>query len=140
VAFWTADWKHAKSELDDSGRCAHHRLGIFEILGVRIKSLKEKMVNGVCFRLWKCVFVVGLTALVLFIASPASQAQTATGAITGTVTDPNGLATADATVVVKNTDTAQKPHLPPAAPVFTQRLNCDPGTMKFRSARPDSPQ
>jgi hypothetical protein len=36
---------------------------------------------------------------------PISSAQTATGTITGTVTDPNGLATADASVVVKNTDT-----------------------------------
>lgn len=63
------------------------------------------MRTGVCFQLCRCVFVLFLFAVVSVLALPVSIAQTATGAITGTVTDPNGLAAADASVVVKNTDT-----------------------------------
>jgi Carboxypeptidase regulatory-like domain len=63
------------------------------------------MANGVCFRRCKCVFALFLFAIVSVATLPGSNAQTATGGITGIVTDPNGLATADAAVTVKNTDT-----------------------------------
>jgi hypothetical protein len=63
------------------------------------------MRTGVSLQLCRCVFVLFLFAVVSVLALPVSIAQTATGAITGTVRDPNGLATADASVVVKNTDT-----------------------------------
>jgi hypothetical protein len=66
------------------------------------------MRTGVSFQLCRCVFVLFLFAVVSAPALPGSIAQTATGAITGTVTDPNGLATADANVVVKNTDTGSE--------------------------------
>src|SRR5262245_26276400 len=59
----------------------------------------------VSFRLCRCVFSLFLFAVISALALPVSHAQTATGSITGTVTDPNGLTTADATVVVKNIDT-----------------------------------
>jgi outer membrane receptor protein involved in Fe transport len=63
------------------------------------------MANGVCFRLCTCVFALFLFAIVSVATLPVSKAQTATGGISGIVTDPNGLATADAAVTVKNTDT-----------------------------------
>jgi hypothetical protein len=63
------------------------------------------MGKAVSFRSCRCVFSLFLFAVVSVLSSPVSHAQTSTGAITGTVTDPNGLATADATVVVKNSDT-----------------------------------
>ena len=45
------------------------------------------------------ILLTGLTMVTL------AKAQSATGAISGTVTDPNGLAAVDAAVVVKNVDT-----------------------------------
>ena len=63
------------------------------------------MRNGVCFKLCRCAFAFCFLAFAAVRFLPVSNAQTATGTITGTVTDPNGLATADASVAVKNTDT-----------------------------------
>jgi len=55
----------------------------------------------------RSVFVLG-SCLLLFVMcfnGRVASGQTATGAITGTVTDPNGLVMADATVTVHNDDT-----------------------------------
>jgi len=52
------------------------------------------------------VFAVGLGLLTLILFSSfRTFAQTATGAITGTVTDPNGLAMGDVAITVHNDDT-----------------------------------
>jgi len=54
---------------------------------------------------WICQFGVSLLVLASFLGPHLAKAQTATGTITGTVTDPKGLAVSDANVVVRNLDT-----------------------------------
>jgi hypothetical protein len=49
--------------------------------------------------------VVSLLILASLLAPPPASAQTATGTIIGTVTDPKGLPAADVNVVVRNLDT-----------------------------------
>src|SRR6266849_5860946 len=53
----------------------------------------------------RCGFLILATALLLSRFSASALAQTSTGAITGTVTDPKGLVVDGASVVVKNTET-----------------------------------
>jgi hypothetical protein len=54
---------------------------------------------------WVCLLGVSLLAFASFLVPQFVKAQTATGIITGTVTDPKGLSVADANVVVRNQDT-----------------------------------
>lgn len=49
--------------------------------------------------------ILCLFAAAVLFAAQAAHAQTATGTITGTVTDPTGLAIPEASVVVRNTET-----------------------------------
>lgn len=54
-----------------------------------------------------CVCVLGVFLLIFapFLIPQLAKAQTATGTITGTVTDPSGLPIADVTIAVRNVDT-----------------------------------
>lgn len=54
---------------------------------------------------YRCCLKLCLAVLVCFFAVGSGNAQSATGSITGTVTDPKGLVAADATVLVKNAET-----------------------------------
>jgi hypothetical protein len=54
---------------------------------------------------WVCLFGLSLLIFLYFLGPYPAEAQTATGAITGTVTDPKGFSVAEATVVVRNQDT-----------------------------------
>ncbi len=54
---------------------------------------------------WVCLFVLSLLIFASFLGPHLAQAQTATGTIIGTVTDPKGLPILDVNVVVRNLDT-----------------------------------
>jgi hypothetical protein len=57
----------------------------------------------------KCIQISSGLALICFLLLPRfAEAQTATGTVRGTVSDPTGLAMADASVVVHNTDTGSE--------------------------------
>jgi hypothetical protein len=55
--------------------------------------------------MWISIFAWTLLIFALLLRPQFAAAQTATGAVTGTVTDPKGQSVADAAVAVKNTDT-----------------------------------
>ena len=59
----------------------------------------------VCLKKWICVFGMFLLTLACLFGPRLLKAQTATGTILGTVTDPKGLAISEADVVVRNLDT-----------------------------------
>ena len=56
-------------------------------------------------RTWVCLLGVILLGMATVYGPQGAKAQTATGAVTGTVTDPKGLAVSGASVRVKNQDT-----------------------------------
>jgi hypothetical protein len=61
---------------------------------------------------WVCQFGLSMLILASLLGPQFAKAQTATGTITGTVTDPKGLAVADANVIVKNLDTDTESSFP----------------------------
>jgi len=54
---------------------------------------------------WACVFGVTLLTFASLLGLQLAKAQTATGTIVGTVTDPKGLPIVEVSVVVRNQDT-----------------------------------
>jgi len=61
--------------------------------------------DGMIFNSLRNVVLACLAIVASLLAAPGAMAQTATGTITGTVTDPQGLAMADVSVGVHNIDT-----------------------------------
>jgi outer membrane receptor protein involved in Fe transport len=61
---------------------------------------------------WLRLFVLSLLTLASFPGPQSAQAQTATGTIIGTVTDPKGLPASDVNVVVRNLDTETESTFP----------------------------
>src|SRR5580698_4762945 len=82
---------------------ASQRVGIYFPRWVHLLSVLKK---GVCMR---SAFVAAgslvLVTLCFLVLSPLAFGQGANGTITGTVTDPTGLAVAGARVEARNTDT-----------------------------------
>ena len=61
----------------------------------------------------------------LFVLAPQiAKAQTATGAISGTVTDPNGLVMTGVGVTVRNTETGTRKTIPRTKRESTRRHTC----------------
>ena len=67
-----------------------------------------------------------LLAMFLVLVPQIVRAQTATGTSTGTVTDPTGLVTASATVVVHNADTGNDSSYTTKMPASTLLLTNSP--------------
>jgi hypothetical protein len=65
-----------------------------------------------CLQNWLRLFVLSLLTLASFLGPQSAQAQTATGTIIGTVTDPKGLPASDVNVVVRNLDTETESAFP----------------------------
>ncbi|MHB8500783.1 MAG: TonB-dependent receptor [Candidatus Acidiferrales bacterium] len=66
----------------------------------------------VCLKSRVCLLAVCLLALAGLVDPQAAKAQTATGTITGTVTDPKGLPVGEANVVARNQDTNTESSFP----------------------------
>jgi len=84
---------------------------------------------------WVCL--LGLY-LLIFAASPGlptANAQTSTGTIIGTVTDPKGLAVADAQVVVKNLDTDTESSFPTNAAGIYVAPYLQPGNYQVTASK-----
>ena len=65
-----------------------------------------------CLQNWLRLFVLSLLTFASFLGPQPAQAQTATGTIIGTVTDPKGLPASDVNVVVRNLDTETESTFP----------------------------
>src|SRR4029077_1994570 len=65
-----------------------------------------------CLQNWLRLFVFSLLTFASFLGPQSAQAQTATGTIIGTVTDPKGLPASDVNVVVRNLDTQTESTVP----------------------------
>jgi hypothetical protein len=85
--------------------------------------------NGVC--------LLGLYLLIFaaLLGLPTANAQTSTGTIIGTVTDPKGLAVADAQVVVKNIDTDTEASFPTNAAGIYVAPYLQPGNYQVTASK-----
>ncbi len=90
---------------------------------------------GVCLTKWVGVSGVFLLALAAFVGPRLAKAQTATGTITGTVTDPKGLAAADVSVVLRNEDTGAESTYPTNAAGIYVAPYLQPGNYQVTTSK-----
>jgi hypothetical protein len=91
--------------------------------------------SEVFFKNWICLFGVSLLIFASLLGAPRANAQTATGTIIGTVTDPKGLAVADAQVVVKNIDTDTESSFPTNAAGIYVAPYLQPGNYQVTASK-----
>lgn len=84
---------------------------------------------------WVCLFGSYLLIFAASLGLSTANAQTATGTIIGTLTDPKGLAVADAQVVVKNIDTDTESSFPTNAAGIYVAPYLQPGNYQVTASK-----
>jgi hypothetical protein len=89
----------------------------------------------VCLKNWLCAFEVFLLIFASFLGPQLAKAQTATGTIIGTVTDPKGLPIVDVNVVVRNLDTETESSFPTNAAGIYVAPYLQPGNYQVTASK-----